>query len=593
MDNKISNTLQSIFGFTTFKKNQEQIVTSILKGADVFAAMPTGGGKSLCYQLPALLLPGLTVVISPLIALMKDQVDSAKELGISAAYINSTLTQEEYFTIDAQLKSGEIKLLYISPERFAVPGFVEKLQSIKISLFAVDEAHCLSEWGHDFRPDYLSLSNIKKGFKDSTIAAFTATATKKVQEDIISRLQLDNPYTVRASFDRPEIAYRIIKKEQVNAQIISLVKERKSKTGIIYRTSRKDVEKTAQYLLDSGIKALPYHAGLSENIRNENQNKFNRDEIEVIVATIAFGMGIDKSNIGYVIHGDLPKSIEGYYQETGRAGRDGSDSECLLLFSRGDSAKINYFIQQITDEKEQGKARLNLNRMVSYASRNVCRRKQLLAYFEEEHPGECNNCDVCNNENDLIDITEDCRKILSAIIRTGERFGIVHVIEVIRGSKSVKVLKFEHDKIKTYGIGQDKSKPYWHAIIDELLGQECLIQDSERFNALVLTDKGRDVLFGRLSLEMFKPDDKKQKRLKASVPITGDEELFNRLRDIRRVIAKEKNVPPYVVFSDKTLNDMSNLKPSTAEEFLMVNGVGQKKLDSYGEAFMEEIKRSI
>lgn len=303
-------------------------------------------------------------------------------------------------------------------------------------------------------------------------------------------------------------------------------------------------------------------------------------------------MGIDKSNISYVIHGDLPKSIEGYYQETGRAGRDGSNSECILLFSRGDSSKINYFIEQIADEDEQKRARFNLNKMVSYASRNVCRRKQLLNYFEEEHSGSCNNCDVCNNENELIDITEDARKMLSAIVRTGERFGIVHVIEVIRGSQSVKVLKFAHNEIKTYGIGKDKSKPYWHAIIDELLGQECLFQNPDMYNALNLSDKGRDVLFGRLSLEMFEQDEKKKVK-KSKLTLTGDEELFNKLRDVRRVIAKEKNVPPYVVFSDKTLNDMSSLKPEIAGDFLLVNGVGQKKLDTYGELFMNEIRAHL
>ncbi|MGL1891110.1 MAG: DNA helicase RecQ [Spirochaetaceae bacterium] len=592
MEKNIKKTLQSVFGFSGFKKNQEDIVTSILEGRDIFAAMPTGGGKSLCYQLPALLLPGLTIVISPLIALMKDQVDSAVDSGISAAYINSSLSSQEALEVYAKLHAKNIKLLYISPERFALPTFVDTLKELDISLFAVDEAHCLSEWGHDFRPDYLSLSKIKVTFPKAIVAAFTATATQQVQTDIIDKLQLNLPYITRASFDRPEITYRIIKKLDVKTQLLKLTKDRTGKSGIIYRTSRKDVEKTATHLSQNGIKAIPYHAGLSDKDRATNQDRFNKDEVDIVVATIAFGMGIDKSNISFVIHGDLPKNVEGYYQETGRAGRDGSASECILLFSRGDSAKINYFIEQMPEQQEQTKARNNLNKMVSYASRNVCRRKQLLAYFQEEHPGNCGNCDVCNNENEMVDISVDSQKILSAIVRTGERFGIVHNVDVIRGSNNAKVLKFGHDKIKTYGIGKDQTKDFWHSVIDELLGQECLIQDSERFNALVLTMKGREVLLGRESLEMVKRVEPKTKPKRSSEPLTADQELFEKLRVLRFKIAKEKNVPPYVVFSDKTLADMSSLKPETSDDFLLVNGVGQKKLETYGDLFMNEIRGS-
>lgn len=589
MNKNIKKTLGSVFGFKKFKNNQEPIVTSILAGKDVFAAMPTGGGKSLCYQLPALLLPGLTIVISPLIALMKDQVDSAVQNGISAAFINSSLSTEEVSGIYNKLGTTDIKLLYISPERFALPSFLESLKSYNISLFAIDEAHCLSEWGHDFRPDYLSLSNIKTNFPESIIAAFTATATKQVQSDIVEKLHLTDPFILRASFDRPELTYRIIKKSNAKNQILSILKDRVGKAGIIYRTSRKDVEGTAEFLKTKGIKVLPYHAGLSSDVRALNQEKFNRDEVDVIVATIAFGMGIDKSNISYVIHGDLPKNIESYYQETGRAGRDGSDSECILLFSRGDSSKINYFIEQMQDQNEQEKSRKNLYKMVSYASRNVCRRKQLLGYFEEEHPGDCNNCDVCNNENEMVDITVDSQKILSAILRTDQRFGIVHIIDVIRGSNNAKVLKFGHNEIKTYGIGKDRDKSYWHNILDELLGHECLIQDSKRFNALVITDKGMELLYGREELSMVKRDEVKAKRPKSAIPLTADENLFERLRMVRREIAQEKNVPPYVVFSDKTLADMSSLKPQTNDDFLLINGVGNKKLVEYGDVFMKEI----
>ncbi|QEN03540.1 DNA helicase RecQ [Thiospirochaeta perfilievii] len=586
MNNRVFNTLQSVFGFSSFKKNQEAIVSSILDGRDVFAAMPTGGGKSLCYQLPSILLPGITVVVSPLIALMKDQVDSAVQIGISAAYINSSLDKDKTIQIYRDLQKNKIKLLYISPERFALTTFIQTLSQLNISLFAIDEAHCLSDWGHDFRPDYLSLTNIRKFFPNTVIAAFTATATKQVQSDIIYKLDLIRPFITRASFDRPELSYRVVRKSKTKDQLLKLTKDRVGKAGIIYRTSRNDVEKTAAFLVANGIKALPYHAGLEERVRTGNQEKFNCDETDVIVATIAFGMGIDKSNIKYVIHGDLPKNIEGYYQETGRAGRDGSDSECILLFSRGDSVKINYFINKIEDIHEQEKSRHNLNKILRYASRNVCRRKQLLSYFEEEHPGNCNNCDVCNNENELIDITVDSQMILSAIARTGQKFGINHTIDVVRGSKSSKILKFEHDKIKTFGIGKSKTKEFWHLVIDELLGQECLIQDSERYNALVISEKGTDLLYGRIKTTMFKPVIEKSKKSREAITLTKDEELFERLRRVRLDIAKEKNVPPYVVFSDKTLTDMSNLKPRNSEEFLLVNGVGEKKLESYGDQFL-------
>lgn len=587
----VQTVLNTVFGFSSFKKNQEEIVSSLLKGQDVFAAMPTGGGKSLCYQLPSLILPGVTVVISPLIALMKDQTEGALQHGIAAACINSSLPEEDTIRVYRELHQGKIKLLYISPERFALTSFTVSLKELNISLIAVDEAHCLSEWGHDFRPDYLSLCRIRELFPDTIIAAFTATATRQVQEDIIRKLRLKNPLVVRASFDRPELSYRIVKKLQVNNQLLRLLKERQGKAGIVYRTSRKDVEKTAAFLVKNNIKALPYHAGLSDEERALNQEKFNNDEVDVIVATIAFGMGIDKSNISYVIHGDLPKNIEGYYQETGRAGRDGSDSECILLFSRGDCVKLNYFIERMPDPNEQHKARQNLHSMVRYATGNVCRRKQLLSYFEEEHPGECSNCDICNNENEEEDISIEAQKFLSAVIRTGESFGITHIIDVLRGSANARVMKFRHNEIKTYGVGKDRDKIFWHSVVDELLAQECLFQDIKRYNALVLTNRGYEVLYGRDKLFMLKTEDPV---IEAPQEIlTGDEKLFESLRGLRREIAKEKSVPPYVVFSDKTLKEMSFMKPETSEDFLLITGVGEKKLKEYGEMFLKEISRYL
>ena len=594
MTEKIRNVLETVFGFTAFKQNQSEIIEAILQQNDCFAAMPTGGGKSLCYQLPALILPGVTIVISPLIALMKDQVDAALESGIPAAYLNSTLDADDIREVYNDLYSGETKLLYISPERFALDSFIIKLKDFKISLFAVDEAHCLSEWGHDFRPDYLALDQIRLCFPKVPVAAFTATATRQVQTDIIKKLKLKDPFIIRASFDRPELMYKIVKKEKAKLQILGLVKDKPGQAGIIYRTSRKDVESTASFLDENGIRALPYHAGLSDKLRHRNQELFNKDETDVIVATIAFGMGIDKSNIRYVIHGDLPKNIESYYQETGRAGRDGEDSDCILLFSRGDAAKINFFIQQLENEDEQEKAKKNLQKMITFAGVFSCRRKQLLAYFDESHPGNCSSCDVCNNENDTEDISTQAQKVLSAIARTEQRFGLTHIVDIIRGSQNAKIQKFNHQNIKTYGIGKDKSKQYWYSILEELLGQECTYQDSDSFNALKITEKGKLVLFGKAELSMIRKKESSTasqvgKNAAPAGPI--DPDLFEHLKDLRLKLAREQNVPPYIIFSDKTLHEMSISKPQNAEQFLQINGVGAKKLEVYGDTFISEIQR--
>ena len=393
-------TLKEVFGFQEFRPNQEAIVSRILAKRDVFAVMPTGGGKSLCYQLPATMLPGTTIVISPLISLMKDQVDGARENGISAAYLNSSLTPDEKTRVYRAFREDRLDLLYIAPERFAIPGFLDTLKGIPISLFAVDEAHCISEWGHDFRPDYLSLSGMTRTFTDVPVAAFTATATMKVQEDIINRLELRSPYKVRASFNRPNLIYQIHRKEKVEHQIIRYLEERPRDPGIIYRTTRESVVNLAETLVDQGFPALPYHAGMEADERERNQEAFNRDEATIIVATIAFGMGIDKSNVRFVIHADLPKNIESYYQETGRAGRDGEPADCLLFFGRGDIPKIRYFIDKVEDDTERAVALEKLNQMVGYASHHVCRRRQLLGYFQESYPEDnCGTCDVCLHEH--------------------------------------------------------------------------------------------------------------------------------------------------------------------------------------------------
>ncbi len=594
----ILNVLKRTFGYDSFRPNQERIILSVLAGKDVFASMPTGGGKSLCYQIPALCLEGLTIVISPLIALMKDQVDGARESGIPAAFINSTLKADEAASVYARLYSGEIKLLYISPERLALEGYLEKLKELPVRFFAVDEAHCLSEWGHDFRPDYLVLSRIREAFPDIPIAAFTATATRKVQDDIIRILRLKSPFTVRASFNRKELFYRVERKEKVLKQITAFIMDHTGQAGIVYRTSRKDVEKTAAHLAGRGVRALPYHAGLAQAEREENQEMFNRDEADVIVATIAFGMGIDKSNIRYVIHGDLPKSMEGYYQETGRAGRDGLESHCLLLYSAGDLVKLQYFIDKMENPEEKEKARRNMQRMASFASVNVCRRKQILEYFDEPAEDDCGFCDICTGSTERVNGSVDAQKILSAVIRTEERFGLTHIIDIVQGADTEKIRKTGHDKIKTYGVGKDKSKKWWRGIVEELISQKAVYQDGESYNALKLTEKGRNILFGREPFFILKKEDTLPKvpgEREDALAGTNryDKSLFDLLKAVRTELARQKNVPPYVIFSDKTLREMSALKPVDNSGFLRVSGVGETKLEQYGPVFLPKIREFL
>jgi len=587
---KIETTLKKTFGFKKFRPHQKEIITRLLDGEDVFASLPTGGGKSICYQLPALHYSGITIVLSPLVALMKDQVDGARDYGIGAYCLNSSLSPVETATTYRALEDGKARLLYISPERFAIDGFLDQLKRFEVSFVAVDEAHCVSEWGHDFRPDYLSLSRIRDHFPTAVIAAFTATATLKVQDDIIGLLKLKNPYIVRASFNREELYYRIMPKDGINKQIYDFLKKHKKQQGIIYRLSRADVEKTAKYLSGKGIKALPYHAGISTKIREKNQDLFNRDEIDVIVATIAFGMGIDKSNIRFVIHGDLPKSIEGYYQETGRAGRDGLPSECLLFYSAGDLARIHFFIDKITDEKEKSRANRNLNNMVNLATVNVCRRKQILEYFNEEYDQNCGACDICNGEAEQVDGSVDAQKILSAIIRTNQVFGISHIIDIVKGADTEKIRKFGHHEIKTWGTGKDKNKSWWRSIVTELLGQKHIYQDRDNYNGLKITASGMEILYGRAPFVVLMKKEKKVEEKRSYREVNYDENLFARLKEVRGEIARKKGLPPYIVFSDKTLKEMSSLRPDNEAAMLRVSGVGERKMEQYGFHFLKEIR---
>ena len=591
----IFNTLSTVFGFQTFRPDQEAIIRNILGSRDVFAVMPTGGGKSLCYQLPAALMHGTVVVISPLISLMKDQVDAAVENGMQAAFMNSSMDADEVAEVYRMLKYSKIKLLYIAPERFAMPHFIERLKTADISLFAIDEAHCISEWGHDFRPDYLNLSRIPGLFPDVPVAAFTATATQKVQEDIIGRLGLRRPHIVRASFNRPNLFYEVKPKSKVEAQMLEFLLEHPEDSGIIYRTTRESVMLTAEYLKLEGIAALPYHAGLSAAERSRNQEAFNKDEVQVMVATIAFGMGIDKSNVRFVIHADLPKNIDGYYQETGRAGRDGEPARCVLFFSRGDIPKIRYFINGITDDRERFVAIEKLNQAVGYASHNVCRRRQLLGFYGEDYSEEnCGACDICLGSAEQIDITTDAQIILSSVSRTGQRFGIGHVIDVVTGADTKRVRDLKHNELKTYGAGKARDKKYWRGVVDELIAQEALLQEGDPYPVLKMPQKGSDILLGREEIMGLKKEEKKSKTGRDTIDAEGyDSALFERLRNVRKGLAQAQKVPPYIIFSDKTLHEMCRRFPSTLSEMEKISGVGEAKLQRYGRDFIMEIKRYL
>jgi ATP-dependent DNA helicase RecQ len=589
----IQDTLRVVFGFTSFRPNQETIITNILDKKDVFAVMPTGGGKSLCYQLPALMMEGTAIVISPLIALMKDQVDAARENGIAALFMNSSLDQKEIAEIYRKLRDRQVKLLYIAPERFAMPQFLDTLKNIPLSLFAIDEAHCISEWGHDFRPDYLSLSAIPTLFPQVPIAAFTATATHKVQQDIIRKIGLRTPHSVRASFNRPNLFYQVLPKSKIEQQLLEFLKDHEGESGIIYRTTRDAVTSTARFLASHGFKALPYHAGLSAEEREKNQEAFNKDEAPVIVATIAFGMGIDKSNVRFVVHADLPRHIEAYYQETGRAGRDGEPAHCLLYFSRGDIPKIRYFIDKMEDEAERAIAMEKLNQTVRFASHNVCRRKQLLSFFGEVYSeSNCTACDICIGSAKQVDISTDARIVMSAVARTNERFGIVHITDIVIGADTKRIKELGHHELKTFGAGRDKDKNHWRFIVNELLAQELIRQDGDRYPVLKLTPKGAAVLTGKEEVFGLKREEikAKERRRKAGDEGSFDETLFERLRLVRKKIAEAGRVPPYVVFSDKTLHEMCRHFPKTVSEMRRISGVGDVKLERYGEAFLAEIR---
>lgn len=587
------DTLRKVFGFHEFRPNQERVVRAILDKRDVLAIMPTGGGKSLCYQLPAVMMEGTCMVISPLIALMKDQVDGARANGIRAAFLNSSQNPDERDEVLQRLLSGKLDLLYLAPERFILSHFREILGQVQLSMAVIDEAHCISEWGHDFRPDYLSLSDLVTLFAGIPVAAFTATATTRVQQDILDKLALRNPLIVRASFDRPNLLYDVRFKDNVEAQLLTLLKSNSGKAGIIYRTSRKSVSDTATMLQKKGIRALPYHAGLSDAERKGNQEAFIRDEAEVIVATIAFGMGIDKSNIRFVIHADLPKSIENYYQETGRAGRDGEPAQCTLLFALGDIPKVRFFIDSIIDETERERALGALSKVITFASTSVCRRRTLLDYFGESYPHDnCNSCDICLGSREVVDATLEAQMLLSAIVRTEERFGAGHIVDIVTGSQNKKIIDFGHDRLKTWGVGKAHDKKYWRQLIDELLAQQVIQKAEGLYPTLFLLPKASRILKREEQLNIVRILEKKKEQPPAKESAAPYEtRLFELFRSLRKQIADEQGIPPYVVFSDRTLRDMAAHQPRSAEAMLTISGIGEVKLQRYGGQFLRLIDR--
>jgi ATP-dependent DNA helicase RecQ len=585
--------LKQHFGFASFRPLQEDIIRDALAGKDVFALLPTGGGKSLCFQLPALVQPGLTVVISPLIALMKDQVDALRASGIAATFLNSSLTPDESRARLRGLHHGEFRLLYVAPERLVLSGFLADLQKWKPGLIAVDEAHCISEWGHDFRPEYRQLAQLRGLFPDVPMMALTATATERVRGDIIQQLHLRDPGCYAASFNRPNLTYRVLPKSGPYDQTLEFIRGRKSESGIVYCQSRKGAETVAERLNADGVKAAPYHAGMEKEARSRNQELFLRDEVRVVCATIAFGMGINKPNVRFVIHYDLPKNIEGYYQETGRAGRDGLPSDCLLLFSAGDVVKQSQFI----DEKppaEQQIARAQLQQMVHYAESAECRRAALLEYFGETFPHEdCGGCDNCLSPRATFDGTLAAQKFLSCVYRIRERsgfsVGLNHVVEVLTGADTEKVRKWGHQQLSTYGIGKEHDRAEWGAIGRELVRLGYVKQDAAKFNVLELTPEGRAVLKERKPIQLTKPMESAPTKVSHAGAITCDEALFERLRALRKRLADERGVPPYIVFSDVALRQMARNYPANEREFMRISGVGERKLAEFGQIFLGEI----
>ncbi len=587
-----ASILKETFGYDTFRPHQEEVIENVLARKDTLAVMPTGGGKSLCYQIPSLLFEGLTVVVSPLIALMKDQVEQLRAYGVPSLFLNSTLSPQEYQENMEYVRNGEVKLLYVAPETLLTSRILSLLDSVKVDCITIDEAHCISEWGHDFRPEYRQIIEVRKRFPKAVCLALTATATSRVRQDIRATLKFSTINEFVASFNRENLYIEVLRKGDTFQQTIDLLERYKDQSGIIYCFSRKQVDELAAYLASQKYSVRPYHAGLEDVERKKNQEAFIRDDVQIIVATIAFGMGINKPNVRFVIHFDLPKSIEGYYQEIGRAGRDSLPAHCLLLYSYSDVAKLNYFI----DQKEGNEKRVaiqHLNAIVSYAEdERTCRRKPLLNYFGESYQADnCSNCDNCTSApTPLADITVYVQKFLSCVKRADEKFGAGHVVDILLGSKNEKVLRWEHNKLSTYGIGTELTKKQWMHIARQLLSMGYLKQEGE-YHTLSLTVKALEALKKRETIfGVVQEAERVQKKGRKKVEIEYNSALFALLRQKRKKMADEAGVPPYVIFSDKTLIEMAAYYPQSSKSMLSIAGVGQAKLEKYGDAFLGIIK---
>lgn len=590
--NRAKEILKHQFGYDSFRMNQQAAIECVLARKDALVLMPTGGGKSLCYQIPALVFEGLTLVVSPLIALMKDQVDALKNNGVAAAFLNSTQTGREQTEIFQKVKSGELKILYVAPERLLQSGdlFIDFLKNINVSLFAIDEAHCISSWGHDFRPEYLQLAKLKKHFPDVPLIALTATADKLVRRDIVERLNLVNYELFISSFNRPNIFYTVEPKRNTYAKLLDFLRERREESGIVYCLSRAAAENLAENLRGENFSVLAYHAGLSKEERDRNQELFLKDEVKIVVATIAFGMGIDKSNVRFVVHFDLPKNIESYYQETGRAGRDGLQSDALLFFSWGDVQKLKGFAE-VEGNKNQTEIMLKkLNKMGEFGDSKLCRRKFLLNYFDEDLAEDCGHCDNCRKTFEKIDGTIIAQKALSAVARTGQNFGLNYLTDILRGSNSQKI-RAEHKQLKTFGVGADISKEEWLEYFRDLIAQGYLAQAEGQMPIIKFTEKSNGVLRGETKVELFKVTVKedKEKSLTAENLPEYFKDLFADLRKVRIEIAQNENIPPYVVFSDATLVEMATYLPQNKTEMQRISGVGDVKLERYGQVFLKVI----
>ena len=601
---KAQQVLNDVFGYTSFKGAQQAIVEHVCAGGDALVLMPTGGGKSLCFQLPALLRDGVAIVVSPLIALMQDQVDALQQLGVKAAFLNSSQSPEDARAVNNLLMNGELQILYVAPERLMLSGFLAQLAQIDqhtgIALFAIDEAHCVSEWGHDFRPEYRKLTVLHQQFPNVPRIALTATADAPTRAEIIERLQLENARQFVSSFDRPNINYRVLPKANARAQLEAFLEaEHANDAGIIYCLSRKKVEETADYLKQRGWDALPYHAGLDATIRNANQRRFLREEGVIIVATVAFGMGIDKPNVRFVAHLDIPKSMEGYYQETGRAGRDGLSATAWMTYGVGDVVSMRQMLDS-GDAPEARKAveRQKLDALLGFCESVACRHQTILRYFGEVHAGDCSQCDNCLNPVDTWDATKPVQMALSTVFRTGQRFGVVHLIDVLLGKTNVKVSQFNHQSLSVFGVGKSISQQQWSSIFRQLVTGGFLESDIAAFGGLKLTEAARPVLKNesevwlRHDVEVVKKTSKAQRSSNAKAAYDGlsDDPLWLALKAKRLALAREQGVPPYVIFHDSTLLEILNNRPQSLLELSRITGVGRAKLDRYGDDFLQVLE---